>query len=241
MKKIIAVIPSRYQSSRFPGKPLAMISGKSMIHRVYDRIKKIEAISDVIVATDDQRICDAVVSFGGKVRMTGECKCGTDRVYKVVQSYDCDIVLNIQGDEPLIKHEMVMDLISAFEDKSVVMATLKKEIADNAAINNPNIVKLITDKNNDAMIFSRSTVPYNRDGYSGIKYYKHIGVYGYTKEFLRTFVSLPQTMLELSESLEQLRALENGYKIRVVETEYDSTGVDLPEHIQLIEKELENE
>lgn len=239
--KIIAVIPSRYQSSRFPGKPLAMISGQTMIHRVYDRVSDIEMISDVIVATDDSRIYDEVVSFGGKVVMTGECKCGTDRVYQVVRDIDCDVVLNIQGDEPLIKKEMIESLINAFKDESVKMATLRKELIDESDINNPNIAKVVVDNNNDALIFSRSTVPYNRDAYEGIKYYKHIGVYGYTKDFLKTFVGLPQGMLELSESLEQLRALEAGYKIKVIETEYDSIGVDLPEHIAKIEKELENE
>ena len=238
--KIIAVIPSRYGSSRFPGKPLAMILGKPMIQWVYERIVNIDEISDAYVATDDERIYNTVIGFGGKAVMTGECSCGTDRVYQACKDIDCDIVLNIQGDEPMIKPEMVKDLISAFDDSEVKMATLKKEIFTESDINNPNIAKLITDANHDAIYFSRSTIPYNRDK-KEVKYYKHIGVYGYTKNFLKTFVNLPKSDLENSEQLEQLRVIENGYKIRVVETEYQSIGVDLPEHIKLVESEIKKE
>ncbi len=241
MKKIISIIPSRYASSRFPGKPLAMILGKPMIQWVYERVKSVEEISDVYVATDDQRIFDTVEGFGGKAIMTGECSCGSDRVYQACENIDCDIILNIQGDEPMIKIEMIRDLISAFEDSSVYMATLKKEITEEKDINNPNIAKLITDSENNAIYFSRSTVPYNRDNIKDIKYFKHIGVYGYTKKFLKKFVSLPQSSLEKAEQLEQLRAIENGYKIRVVETQHQSIGVDLPEHIAVVETALKNE
>lgn len=240
-KKIIAVIPSRYASSRFPGKPLADILGKPMIQWVYERVKLVEEISEVYVATDDQRIFDTVTSFGGNAIMTGECACGTDRIYQACKDIDCDIVLNIQGDEPMIKVEMIRDLISAFNDSTVKMATLKKELTEEADINNPNIAKLITDVNSDAVYFSRSTMPYNRDKRPNVKYFKHIGVYAYTKEFLKTFVKLPQSPLEIAEQLEQLRAIENGYKIRVVETKYQSIGVDLPEHIQIVETEMKKE
>lgn len=240
MKKIIAVIPSRYASSRFPGKPLAMILGKPMIQWVYERVLKVDEISDAYVATDDEKIFNAVIGFGGKAVMTGNCSCGTDRVYQACKDIDCDIVLNIQGDEPMIKPEMIRDLIRAFDDPNVKMATLKKEIDMENDINNPNIAKLITDANSNAIYFSRSTVPFNRDG-KQVKYYKHIGVYGYTKEFLKEFVSLPKSMLEEAEQLEQLRAIENGYKIKVVETQYQSIGVDLPEHIEIVEEEIKKE
>lgn len=239
--KIVGIIPARYQSSRFPGKPLAMILEKPMIQWVYERVKSVEEISDVYVATDDQRIFDAVASFGGKAVMTGQCACGTDRVYQACKDIDCDVVLNIQGDEPMIKTEMIRDLISAFNDPSVYMATLKKEITEQKDIDNPNIAKLITDTNNNAIYFSRSTIPYNRDNIKDVKYYKHIGVYGYTKTFLEKFVSLPQSSFEKAEQLEQLRAIENGYSIRVIETQHQSIGVDLPEHIGVIEEELQKE
>lgn len=241
MKKIVSVIPARYQSSRFPGKPLALIKGKPMIQWVYERVSAVEEISEVYVATDDERIFNEVQEFGGKAIMTGECSCGSDRVYQACKNIDCDIILNIQGDEPMIKTEMIKDLISAFDDPDVQMATLKKEITSESDINNPNIAKLITDVNDNAIYFSRSTVPYNRDGLDDVKYFKHIGVYGYTKDFLKTFVELPQSKLERAEQLEQLRAIENGYKIKVVETKYQSIGVDLPEHIKIVEQEIEKE
>lgn len=238
--KIIAVIPSRYGSSRYPGKPLAQILGKPMIQWVYERVLEVSEISDVYVATDDERIYNSVIGFGGKAVMTGECSCGTDRVYQVCKDIDCNIVLNIQGDEPMIKPEMIRDLISAFDDPDVKMATLKKEIVNESDINNPNIAKLITDSDRNAIYFSRSTVPYNRDGKS-IKYFKHIGIYGYKKTFLKEFVSLPKSMLEEVEQLEQLRAIENGHKIRVIETQHQSIGVDIPEHISIVEAELKRE
>ena len=241
MNKIVSIIPARYQSSRFPGKPLALIAGKPMIQWVYERVKTVQQISEVYVATDDQRIYDCVKLFGGKAIMTGECVCGSDRVYQACKDINCEIVLNIQGDEPMIKTEMIQDLISAFNDPSVQMATLKKEIFTESDINNPNIAKLIIDENNNAIYFSRSTIPYNRDNRDDVHYFKHIGVYGYTKEFLKKFVEMRQSSLEKAEQLEQLRAIENGYKIRVIETQYQSIGVDLPEHIKVVEDEMKKE
>lgn len=238
MKTVIAVIPSRYGSSRFPGKPLAMIAGKPMIQRVYEQVKCVDGIGKVVVATDDARIYDAVKSFGGEAVMTGECSCGTERVYEAVKEEPCDIAINVQGDEPLIKPEMIRELVSAFEEEAVSMATLCKEITAAADIENPNIVKVARDKRNDALYFSRHAIPYNRDGKNDVKYLKHIGIYGYTKEFLRTYMGLPRTPLEEAESLEQLRVLEHGYKIRVIETRFDSIGVDRPEDILRIEREL---
>lgn len=240
MKRIVAVIPARYESTRFPGKPLAMIAGKTMIHRVYERVSALTCFSKVIVATDDERILHEVEAFGGKAVMTGNCSCGTERVYEATKNIDADIIINVQGDEPLIKQEMILDLVRAFDDESVQMATLKKKIESQREIEAPNVVKVITDCNDDAIYFSRYTIPYNRDN-QDVSYYKHIGIYGYTKNFLATYVSLPESFLERTEKLEQLRVLENGYKIRVKETQYESIGVDLPEHIKLVEEQLENE
>lgn len=240
MKKIAAVIPARYQSSRFPGKPLALIAGKPMIQWVFERVSMAEGICGVYVATDDERIYNAVQSFGGKSIMTGQCSCGSERVYEASRDIEADVILNIQGDEPMIKTEMINELISIFEDRSVLMATLKKEISNDADLSNPNIVKLITDVSGNAIYFSRSQIPYNRDGMN-VKYYRHIGVYGYTKDFLERFVGLPQSDLERAEQLEQLRAIENGYAIKVKETYFESIGVDLPEHIKIVEKQMEKE
>lgn len=238
MKKIVAVIPARYQSSRFPGKPLAMIDGKTMIQRVYEQVKQVDKISKVIVATDDERICNVVKQFQGEVVMTGNCSCGTERVYEATKDYSCDIVINVQGDEPLIKPDMVDELVDVFDDDNVTMATLCKEMKEVADIDNPNIVKVIRDKNDNALYFSRYSIPFNRDVRSDLKYYKHIGIYGYKKDFLKRYVEMEKTSLELAENLEQLRVLENGYKIKVKETMYDSIGVDTPEDILKIEKEI---
>lgn len=235
--KIIAVIPARYNSSRFPGKPLVLICGKPMIQWVYETVNSINEISEVYVATDDERIESVVKEFGGNVVMTGQYNCGTERVAAACANINYDVVLNIQGDEPMIKVEMIKDLINAFYNRDVYMATLKKEINDDDEINNPNIAKIITDTENNAIYFSRSTIPYNRDKIN-VTYYKHIGIYGYKKSFLQEFVKLPQSSLEVAEQLEQLRAIQNGFKIHVVETKYQSIGVDLPEHIEKVEKEL---
>lgn len=237
MKKIIAVIPARYQSSRFPGKPLAMILGKSMIQRVYERVRAVELFMDVIVATDDHRIRQEVERFGGHVVMTGVCNCGTERVYQAACQTDADIIINIQGDEPLIKGEMIQELAGVFADSSVVMATLKKKIENKDEVMQDNIVKVVTDIYDNALYFSRSPVPYDRDN-TGAVYYKHIGIYGYTKAFLKKYVQLPQAALESKEKLEQLRVLENGYPIKVKETIYESFGVDLPQQISQVEAEL---
>lgn len=236
MKKNIAVIPARYQSSRFPGKPLSVIAGKTMIQRVYENVMQAMKIDKVIVATDDERIYGEVQRFQGNAILTGECSCGTERVYEAIQDNICDIVVNVQGDEPLIKPEMINELTDIFEDDEVVMATLCKEITNAVDINNPNIVKVVRDKNENALYFSRHPIPYNRDGEKNVKYYKHIGIYGYRKDFLKEYVSMPKTPLEMVENLEQLRILENGYKIKVKETVFDSIGVDEPADILKIER-----
>ena len=242
MRKIIAIIPARYSSSRFQGKPLAKIKGKPMIQWVYETISRIDEIDELYVATDDLRIAECVESFDGKYIMTSDKhNSGSDRIAECalkININDDDIILNIQGDEPMIKEEMVRELINAFNDEEVYMATLKKQIIDENEINNSNVVKVITDINNDAIYFSRSTIPNNRENVDGVKYYKHIGVYAYKKSFLIKFTELNESSIELIEKFEQLRVIENGFKIRVLETEYQTIGVDLPEHIALVENEI---
>ncbi|MFP4016407.1 MAG: 3-deoxy-manno-octulosonate cytidylyltransferase [Halanaerobiales bacterium] len=238
--KIAAIIPARYESTRFPGKPLAAIKGKPMIEHVFNRVKDIEEIDEVIVATDDKRIMERVKAFGGTAVMTSkELSSGTDRIAEAAADMDVDIVVNVQGDEPLLNQEMVKEAIQPFyEDATIVMSTLKKEIIDKEDINNPNVVKVVTDKNDNAIYFSRNPIPYPRN--EGAIYYKHIGLYVYNKQFLIEYSQLEQTPLEKSESLEQLRVLENAYKIRVVETKYNSIGVDVPEDIIKVEKIMNN-
>ncbi len=243
MDKIIAVIPARYDSTRFPGKPLAHIMGKPMIQWVYERVKKSDTIVNVIVATDDRRIYDCVKDFGGNVCMTGECNSGTDRVYEAVKKLDFDVVINVQGDEPTIKSQEINELVDAFTDENVVMATLKKRITDLNDLSNANVVKVVCDLQDNALYFSRSQIPFNRNN-ANVAVYKHIGMYAYRKGFLSRFVELPESPNERIEKLEQLRALDNGYSIKVLETEYNNFGVDCPEDItkveEILKKELEN-
>ncbi len=239
--KIIAIIPARYSSSRFPGKPLADICGKPMIQWVYERVSSVNEIAAVYVATDDIRIFESVEGFGGNAIITGECSCGTDRVYQASKDIEADIILNVQGDEPLIKPEMIRTLIETFNDSDVQMATLKKKIIDREELDNPNVVKVITDRFGDAIYFSRFAIPYDRERKSEIDRYKHIGIYGYKKSFLKKYVALPQTNLEKTECLEQLRAIENGYKIRVSETTYQSVGVDEPSDIFRVKEQMKRE
>lgn len=243
MNKIIAVIPARYSSSRFPGKPLARIKGKMMIQHVYENVQNVRQVDAVYVATDDQRIYDAVETFGGHAIMTSPTHtCGTDRIAecaRLLSLNDDDLILNIQGDEPLIRREMILDLIGCFDQEDVYMGTLKKEILDPDELTNPNVVKVITNKNDDAIYFSRYCLPYERDT-KKVKHYKHIGVYGYKKWFLMKYSGIPKTDLEISESLEQLRVIENNYQIRVKETDYQTVGVDTPEQIAQVEALMEN-
>lgn len=238
--KIIGVIPARWESSRFPGKPLAMICGKPMIAWVYERCKQVEELSAVYVATDDDRIYDACRQMGMEVIMTStEHRTGTDRIGEVAKKVEGELFINIQGDEPLIEPQMIRDLIAAFADENVQYATLRKRITDKAEIEAASTVKVVVDQNEDALYFSRSVIPsLARDEKAAV--YRHVGIYGYTREFLQTFVALPQTPLEKAESLEQLRALEHGYKLRVKKTQYDTIGVDMPEHIARVEQIMQN-
>jgi 3-deoxy-manno-octulosonate cytidylyltransferase (CMP-KDO synthetase) len=235
----VAIIPARYASTRFPGKPLAPIRGIPMIEHVYRNVSKSKAIREVWVATDDPRIEEAVLNFGGKCIMTSkEHQTGSDRLAEAAQKLDADLVINVQGDEPLIRGEVLDSLVDLFlQDDTLQMATLKSKIQDEEEIHNPNVVKVITNLFDEAIYFSRSPIPYNRDGRQ-VDYFKHIGVYAYTKKFLLEYVTLPQTELELAESLEQLRALENGAKIKVLETDMKLIGVDTPQDIQKVEEYL---
>lgn len=227
-----AIIPARYSSSRLPGKPLKDICGKTMVQRVYEQVKKVSLVDKVIVATDDQRIFNEVKSFKGNVIMTSkDHKTGTDRLAEVAAKIETDIIVNVQGDEPLINPSVIKSAIDPLlTDESLKMSTLKHLIKDEEEINNPNVVKVIIDKNSNAIYFSRSKIPYARNS-QNFNYYKHIGLYVYRKKFLLRFAEMESTPLEVQESLEQLRVIENGYKIKVIETEYDSIGVDTEEDL----------
>lgn len=242
--KITAIIPARYDSNRFPGKPLVDIKNQPMIEYVYKRVKKSEIIDQVIIATDDRRIVEAVKNFGGKVEMTSrDHKSGTDRIAEVAKNLTADIIVNVQGDEPLIKPVMIEQLVKPFEEnKELSMTTLEKKIEDLNEINNPNVVKVVTDVNNFALYFSRATIPYQRQDHSGhVDYYKHIGVYAFRRNFLLKYSEMDESELEKIESLEQLRVLENGYKIKVVETAFDTVGVDTPEDLKYVKKLIQSE
>lgn len=252
---VIAVIPARWASSRFPGKPLAIIRGKPMIQWVVEQTEKAHSVSEVIVATDDERIVQAVQGFGGTAVMTSpDHLSGTDRVAEVAKSRDCEIVVNVQGDEPLMPPENI-DLIVAplVSDATIKVSTLMMRIDTVKALANPDICKVVVDHLGNALYFSRAPVPFDRDGWSRdlqegegvwprdmkVKAHKHIGLYAYRKSFLLEFPGLRESQLETIEKLEQLRILENGVSIRVVETEKDSIGVDREEDLSEVEKLLE--
>lgn len=235
-KKIIGVIPARYASSRFPGKPLVSIKGKPMIQRVYEQASKAASLGEVIVATDDQRIVDAVNSFGGKVVMTAEThQSGTDRCAEVLAKLEAkpDVIINIQGDEPFIYPEQIDQLAACFNDPATEIATLAKAIDSLEELENPNVVKVVRDKNGFALYFSRSPIPHRRNAaFSENVFYKHVGIYGYKVDVLGKVSQLEQSNLEMMESLEQLRWLENTYRIKVAETAYESWAIDTPEDLE---------
>ncbi|MCP4682747.1 MAG: 3-deoxy-manno-octulosonate cytidylyltransferase [Desulfobacterales bacterium] len=243
--KIFGFIPARYQSTRFPGKPLVGIAGKPMIRRVYERAMACPELTGVCVATDDERIMACVNEFKGRAVMTGKEHCsGTDRITEAAKKIgleDEDLIINIQGDQPIFYPPVISALIKPFmEDSSIPMTTLMHRITDEDDIQNPNHVKVVTDGQGYALYFSRSTIPFLRDNKSTeARYYKHLGFYGFTMEALVRFTGLPEGVLESIEKLEQLRALENGLKIKVVETPFDSVEVDVPEDINKVEEILE--
>jgi len=239
--KVICVIPARFGSTRFEGKPLALIYGKCMIQRVYEQTIKSSLINDVYIATDDERIEKKAKSFGSKVVMTSKNhKCGTDRISEAVEDIEADIIVNVQGDEPLIEPYALDECIRPMiEDRSINMATLITPIIDEDECQDINVAKVTKDKDNFMLYCSRSVIPFSRDG-DKTTIFKQIGVYVYKKDFLLKFSKMIQTPYEKVEKLEQLRALENGYKIKVIETDYHPIGVDVPKDIEKIEKILKS-
>lgn len=238
--KVLCVIPARYASTRLPGKPLADIVGKPMIQHVYERAKQAKLPCDVIVATDHDLVYQTVLNFGGKAVMTSpDHPTGTDRLAEVAVGLpDMDVLVNIQGDEPLLDPEVIDLLAQVFENNpNVSMATLMTKMEE-AEYNNPNAVKVVTDLQGYAIYFSRSLIPYPRKAEKDFAVYKHVGIYAYRRDFLLQFASLAPTPLEKAESLEQLRALEHGYKIKVVKTDHQFVGVDTPEDLAQVNKIL---
>ncbi|MFH1478949.1 MAG: 3-deoxy-manno-octulosonate cytidylyltransferase [Candidatus Omnitrophota bacterium] len=231
----IGIIPARYGSTRFEGKLLADLCGKPVIQHTWENAKKSKSIEDLIIATDDKRIYNLAKGFGANVTYTSKAhKSGSDRLTEVVSTIDTKIVVNIQADEPFIHPTMIDEVVSPLlKDKSIHMSTLCHKIKNREELLDPNVVKVVVDRSGLALYFSRSPIPYDRN--NSLKttgYYKHIGLYAYTRDFLFTFKSLPQSRLEKIERLEQLRALENGYNIKVSETRFDTVGIDTPEDLE---------
>ncbi len=233
--KTICIIPARYSSTRLPGKPLKDICGKPMICRVYERAKNSKLADEIIVATDDERIFQAVEKNSGRAMMTrADHKTGTDRLAEVAEKFpDAEVIVNVQGDEPLIEASLIDELIEQFADENLQMATVATELFDEEEMKNPNNVKVVIDKKNNALYFSRSLIPYPRNA-GKAKVYKHIGIYAYRRNFLLDYAKMEPTELEKSESLEQLRALENGFKIRVIKSDCKFIGVDTEEDLKLV-------
>jgi 3-deoxy-manno-octulosonate cytidylyltransferase (CMP-KDO synthetase) len=245
-RRIAAIIPARYASSRFPGKPLATIAGKPMIQRVYERAHQARGIDHLIVATDDERIYDAVIRFGGRAEMTSpDLASGTDRVAVVANALDVDVVINVQGDEPLIEPaalELVAETL--LSDDEAVMATLARRVSDPAELDNYNTARIVLNKYNRAMYFTRAVIPHGRDWAdkkewpSRFPYYDQIGIYSYRKPFLLRYNELDFSILEQAEKLEQLRALENGYIIKVGLCDFRPVCVDVPADVALVEQRM---
>ena len=233
----IGIIPARFGSTRFEGKLLADLCGKPVIQHTWENAKKSKSLGDLIIATDDKRIYNVCKGFGAKAIYTSKAhKSGSDRLTEVVSDIDARIVVNIQADEPFIHPSMIDDVVSpVLKDKDTQMATLCHKIRNEHEVLNPNIVKVVFDRKGFALYFSRSVIPYKSRATSNeqrtTNHYKHIGLYAYTKDFLFTFKSLPQSPLEKVEKLEQLRVIENGYKIKVIETRHDTVGIDTPEDL----------
>lgn len=241
-RKILGVIPARFASSRFPGKALARIASKTMLQHVWERASQARYLTSTVIATDDERIATVARSFGARVRMTrADHPSGTDRVAEAASAEEAQLVVNIQGDEPLIDPTAIdAAILPLAHDPEIVMGTLKKKIEDRREIGDPNVVKVVTDRDGDAIYFSRLPVPFYRGGEGPAPdYYKHIGLYVYQRDFLLGYSGLPVGPLERAERLEQLRALENGFRIRVVETEYESVGVDTQEDLERVTRLFE--
>ena len=230
---VVAIIPARYESSRFPGKPLADIAGRPMIEHVYRRTSAARSVGVVIVATDDQRICDAVESFGGRAQLTSrDHASGTDRLAEVAAGLTCDVVVNVQGDEPLIEPSTIDDAIAPFKtDPGLQMTTVRRRMDDRSELENPNVTKVVVDRDGYALYFSRAPIPFTREGCPPAPAWRHIGLYAYRRECLMRLTGLKPTAMEQAEALEQLRALEHGIRIKTIETLHDSVGVDTPDDL----------
>lgn len=238
--KIIAVIPARYASTRFPAKLMQDLGGKTVILRTYEAALQTKLFDDVFVVTDSHLIFDEIRSNGGKAIMSiKEHESGSDRIAEAVQNLDVDIVINVQGDEPFIDAEPLAKVIEVFRNdtaKQVDLASLMREIKDESEINNPNNVKVVVDQNGFALYFSRSVIPYPREKNVGVRYFQHIGIYAFRKQALLDFSSLPMKSLEASEKLEQLRYLEYGKRIKLVETNHIGIGIDTPADLEKARK-----
>ncbi len=235
--RILGVIPARFASTRFPGKALASLDGRPMIEHVWERASKSSYLTDLVIATDDERIASVARRFGARVRMTSpHHPTGTDRLAEVASAIEASLYVNIQGDEPLINPEAIDAAILPLTDEpELAMGTLRKRIDFADEVQNPNVVKVVTNLAGDAIYFSRSAIPFERDGREGLPvYYKHIGLYVYRRDLLLKYPDLKVGPLEEAERLEQLRALENGFRIRVVDTEYESLGVDTPQDLERV-------
>ena len=242
--KVLGVIPARYASTRFLGKALADLLGKPMIQYVYERSKGAKSLSGLVVATDDQRIFDAVKSFGGEVAITAKYPTGTDRIGEIASRFDAEILVNIQGDEPLVEPAMIDEAVQPLlEDKTVDLSTLVHRISSEEEYFNPNVVKVVLDKKNFAMYFSRSPIPYIKSGswQPAIPIYRHVGLYVYRRHALLSFAQTPPATFESIEGLEQLRFLENGFRMKAVETKYKSIGVDTPEDLEKVRRIMNSE
>lgn len=245
---VIVVIPARYSSTRFPGKPLAPLRGIPVIEHVYRNSSLSRLADEVIVATDSSTIFQKVLAFGGKAVMTSpDHLSGTDRIAEVARGLHCDIIVNVQGDEPLIRAEMIDDVVSVLDDRHASMGTLAKKIENRSEIFDPNIVKVVYDEKGFAMYFSRAPIPYHRDLFgagrtlipsssSELSMFKHVGIYSYRRDVLLSLADCRPSRLEKIEKLEQLRALENDFRIKVKETFFETVGVDTPEDLERIEK-----
>ncbi|MEK6673104.1 MAG: 3-deoxy-manno-octulosonate cytidylyltransferase [Nitrospirota bacterium] len=261
---VVIVIPARYASTRFPGKPLSLLKGKPLIQHVYERSKGSRLAGDVIVATDSETILECVLSFGGRAEMTsGDHASGTDRVAEVARKIDCDIIVNVQGDEPMIRPEMIDAVIGLLSDNRADIGTLAKRITDSEEITDPNVVKVVFNEEGFALYFSRSPIPYHRDLFSvevlkrgsaeekksctitsglpdfrtsELFMFKHIGIYSYRRDVLLNLTAMKQSKLEETERLEQLRALENNFRIKVKETVFETIGVDTPQDLERAEE-----
>src|SRR5690554_7126929 len=242
--KVIAVIPARYASTRFPAKLMQDLAGKTVIRRTYESAVSTQLFDDVFVVTDSDLIYDEITQNGGNAIMSKkENESGSDRIAEAVENLDVDIVVNVQGDEPFIDKESLEKIIELYKNdinKEIDLASLMREITDEKAIQNPNIVKVITDQFGFALYFSRSVIPFPREKNVGVRYFQHIGVYAFRKQALMDFYSLPMKSLEASEKLEQLRYLEFGKKIRMIETSHIGIGIDTPEDLEKARKRLED-